>query len=155
MVRKIVWGALMISILGPGWGMAREAHKQDEGRSKKETHETHKHKHDDGQAEKEVEVIETLKGEIIDMACYMGHGAKGKKHRKCAKACLLEGIPAGLLTKGGEVYLLLEDHSKKASKKAMEKLKQLAAEMVEVTGKIVRKGGVQALIVHTFKSAKN
>ena len=30
----------------------------------------------------------TVKGEVLDMACYLDHGAKGEKHKGCAEKCI-------------------------------------------------------------------
>ncbi len=87
----------------------------------------------------------TLKGEVIDMSCYLGHEAKGKKHKGCAKSCILDkGLPMGLLTKSGKVYLLTENHAKA---KAYKQVKELAAKKVSIRGKKYSRGGVQAIAV--------
>src|SRR5690606_29190583 len=56
---------------------------------------------------------QTLKGEVLDLSCYMTSGATGKGHKACAQGCLDKGLPAGILNKAdGKVYLLVEDHKK-------------------------------------------
>jgi|SRR5690625_2738744 len=92
----------------------------------------------------------TLKGEVLDMSCYMGHGAKGKGHKMCAQGCLDKGLPAGLLTSDGQVYLLVEDHDKAD---AYEEAIKHAADNIQVTGKAVNKNGVQALVVESVKTS--
>ncbi|PIP82167.1 MAG: hypothetical protein CO113_14945 [Elusimicrobia bacterium CG_4_9_14_3_um_filter_62_55] len=63
----------------------------------------------------------------------MSHEAKGKKHASCAKSCVLDkGLPIGLLTEEGKVFMLIEDHG---AAKAYKQVKQLAAEQVEIRGK--------------------
>lgn len=94
---------------------------------------------------------QTLQGEVLDMACFMAHEGKGEKHKKCAAACLKDGTPAGLLTKDGQVYLLLEDHN---AKKPYENVKGMAAEQVKVTGLVSAKGGVQAVVVKAVEKVK-
>lgn len=86
----------------------------------------------------------TVQGEILDMHCYMGHGAKGPKHKECARKCLNEGAPAGLLGNDGKVYLLVEDHDKS---KPYQELRKKGAEEVTVKGKLFNRGGVQAIVV--------
>jgi len=86
----------------------------------------------------------TLEGEVLDLACYMAHEGRGKKHAKCAKQCALAGSPIGLLAKDSRVYLLVDDHNQK---KAFEEAKKLAGEDVRVTGKLATRGGVAAVIV--------
>lgn len=93
--------------------------------------------------------VTTVKGEVLDMSCYMAKGAKGQGHKKCAQACLDKGLPAGILTSSGQAYLLVEDHS--AADAYKEAIKHAAAN-VEITGKVVNKNGVQTLIVEKVKS---
>ena len=45
-------------------------------------------------AEKEVT------GEVVDMMCYVDHGAKGEKHAACAAKCIRGGGPAGITSEG-------------------------------------------------------
>src|SRR5436305_15348752 len=66
----------------------------------------------------------TMKGEIVDLACYLGHGASGAKHKDCAEMCIKGGAPMGLLTRDGKTILLVEDHAKKD---AYESLKGMVA----------------------------
>lgn len=99
------------------------------------------HKHDES---KEAVKAQTVSGEMLDMACYMNNGEKGAKHAKCAEMCVTGGAPLGLLTKDGKVYLLVNDH---ANEKAFAEAKVLAGASAKVTGKIVSRGGVQAIVV--------
>lgn len=90
------------------------------------------------------EGMAVVQGEVLDMACYMAHEGKGRKHKKCAAACIAGGAPIGLLTQEGGVYLLVEDHENKLP---YEGLKSLAAEQVRVTGNVHSRGGVQAVVI--------
>jgi hypothetical protein len=87
---------------------------------------------------------QTLTGELLDLACYVGHEAKGEKHKSCAQACISGGAPMGLLTSDGHVYLLVENHE---LKKPYEELKTKAAEQVKVTGTVQERGGLPAIVV--------
>jgi len=90
----------------------------------------------------------TLKGEIVDLACYIGHGAKGPDHQKCAEKCAQMGQPLGLLTTDGKLYILVADHQDAT---AFRKAATFAGAQVEVTGEPAEKGGVSALTVHGIK----
>gem|GEM_PF-6621982 len=35
-------------------------------------------------------------GEVVDMACYLDHGATGEKHAECARECIESGLPVGI-----------------------------------------------------------
>ena len=90
-----------------------------------------------------------VKGELVDMACYMAHEGKGKKHGDCAKMCVLGGSPLGILAGDGAVYLLVEDHSSAKAKKPYAQAKKLVAETVTIKGDVYTRGGVQAIVVES------
>jgi hypothetical protein len=90
----------------------------------------------------------TVKGEILDMACYLGHGAMGMKHQQCALMCLKGGQPMGLRTADGKVYLLVASHK---DGKPFEEAKGYAADQVEVTGPLFQRDGISAIEVDTVK----
>ena len=87
-----------------------------------------------------------LKGEILDLSCYLKVGAKGPDHQQCALTCLKNGSPMGLLTEEGEIYLLLEDLKKKDGYTTA---KESAAETVEIKGQLAERNGLKALVVNT------
>ena len=93
---------------------------------------------------------QTLTGEILDLACYVGHEAKGDKHKACATACISGGAPMGLLTSDGRVYLLVENHE---MKKPYDELKSKAAEQMKVTGTVQERGGLPAIVVTAVAKA--
>jgi hypothetical protein len=90
----------------------------------------------------------TVKGEIVDLACYLSKGSKGQRHKACAELCAKKGMPLGVLNESGDVYLLLEDHDDPGPYDAA---KGLAGEQAEVTGKKFIKGGVQSILVSGAK----
>lgn len=51
----------------------------------------------------------TVQGEIIDLSCYLQLGKHGDKHASCGKKCLTSGQPIGLLTKAGDIYMLMDE----------------------------------------------
>lgn len=90
----------------------------------------------------------TVKGEILDLSCYMTSGATGNGHKSCAQGCLDKGLPAGILGQDGQVYLLVEDHS---MADAYNEAIKHAAENVSITGTLIAKNGVQSLVVEKVK----
>jgi len=90
----------------------------------------------------------TVQGEVVDMACYMSKGSKGAAHKACAVLCAKKGVPVGLLTDGGELYLLLDDHN---NPDPYDDVKKLAGERAEVTGKKFAKQGVASIVVGSVK----
>lgn len=91
----------------------------------------------------------TVKGEVLDLACYVAKGAKGPAHAGCAKACVKGGQPMGLLGSDGTVYLLFADHGDPA---AFDKTKDFAGQQVEITGVKESKGSLHGITVHGVKA---
>jgi len=90
----------------------------------------------------------TVKGEVVDLWCYLEGGDHGAEHKKCATACAKAGNPIGLLTEKGDLYVMmgLEDHQP-----GKDVLVEKMAETVSVTGTLVKKGGIQAIYVSKVK----
>jgi hypothetical protein len=82
---------------------------------------------------------QTIKGEIVDLMCYLDHGAKGEKHKGCAETCIKKGGPVGILS-GEQLYLVIGDH-----KPMNDELASKAAETVTLKGKVVEKHGVKMI----------
>ena len=53
--------------------------------------------------------VMTVTGEIIDFSCYLQLGKHGEKHKSCGQKCINNGMPIGLLTKDGGIYMLMEE----------------------------------------------
>src|SRR5258708_5878655 len=77
---------------------------------------------------------QTLKGEVVDLMCYLDHGAKGEKHKGCANKCIKSGGPVGLLTSDNQLYLVIGDHAP-----INDVLAPKAGEMVTLKGIVVEK----------------
>ena len=90
-------------------------------------------KHDKARSEaKEI----TVTGEVLDMACYIDHGATGDKHADCAKKCIIMGLPVGIKGEDGKTYLLIGDH-----KPLNKQLADSAAKTITVRGKFTSRDG--------------
>ena len=90
----------------------------------------------------------TVQGEILDMACYMAKGSVGPSHKACAVLCAKKGVPIGVLTDTGEVYLLLDDHN---NPDPYDDAKKLAGEHAKINGKKYNKQGVASIVVSEAK----
>ena len=86
----------------------------------------------------------TVKGEVVDLACYLAKGKKGPEHKACAQMCAKGGVPMGLLTESDELYLLIDDH---ADPKGYEAAKKLGGSNAEITGKKYIKNGMASIVV--------
>ena len=92
----------------------------------------------------------TAVGEIVDTGCYLGHGASGAKHAQCAQLCISKGMPMGLLTSAGDLYLLTPPHDTMA---AYKKAKDWAGKKVEITGPMSERNGMKSIEVAAAKLA--
>lgn len=97
--------------------------------------------------------VETLTGEIVDFSCYLQVGKHGEKHRACGQKCFTNGQPIGLLTKDGNLYMLMdEEHDLRRDgltdfrKAAIEH----TAHIMEVTGTETSYAGYKAIYVAGF-----
>jgi hypothetical protein len=93
----------------------------------------------------------TVKGEIVDLACYLPRGERGRgpAHQECAEMCAKDGAPLGVLDGAGKLLLLVEDHEKPAPYKDA---KKLAGQQAEISGKKVDRGGLAGIVVSAAKA---
>ena len=89
-------------------------------------------------------------GELVDTGCYLGHLSKGQSHAECAAMCINQGMPMGVLTQKGELYLVTMNHD---NPDAFNKLKKMAGKNVAVTGHVYTRAGLTAVEVDSFKPA--
>ncbi len=82
----------------------------------------------------------TVKGEVVDMACYIDHNATGEKHADCAKKCITSGLPVGIKAADGKTYMLIGEH-----KPINADLAQYAAKTITVKGKVASRGGMNMI----------
>jgi len=91
----------------------------------------------------------TIQGELVDLGCYLSMGAKGADHRSCAEKCINSGMPMGVLTSDGALYLLTENHD---NLDPFNSAKQMAADQVSVTGPISERNGMKSIEVKEIKN---
>ena len=83
----------------------------------------------------------TLRGEVVDLHCYITRGATGPDHAGCGNACLSRGVSAGFLADDGTLYVLLSEKpfSAKDAVAGLVGVKSIAK------GRRVERAGVKAL----------
>jgi len=85
--------------------------------------------------------LTTIKGEVLDMACYLDHGAQGDKHAACAQKCISSGLPVGIKNADdGKVYLVIGSH-----KPMNDELAAYGGKVVTIKGKAVTRDGINLL----------
>jgi hypothetical protein len=90
----------------------------------------------------------TVKGEVIDLWCYLEGGDHGADHKDCATMCAKAGNPIGILDDKGNIYVVMGLKEHQAGK---ELLSDKMADTVTVSGTLVKKGGVQVIYVKSVK----
>jgi len=90
----------------------------------------------------------TVKGEVVDLWCYLEGGDRGASHKECSTACAKAGNPIGLLDAKGNLYVTagIKDHQP-----GRDVLIDKMNDNVTVTGTLVKKGGVQMIYVKDVK----
>ena len=98
--------------------------------------------HENGEKKEEHAAGETTKitGEVLDMACYIDHGATGEKHADCAKKCITSGLPVGLKADDGKTYLLIGEHMP-----LNKELAEYTAKKITVEGKVTSRDGINLI----------
>lgn len=102
--------------------------------------------------EKAVEKESSITGEVVDVACYLKHGARGEGHKACAVACAKAGSALGILTADGKLYISLLPDDHKTGPNAI--LMDHVAHTVTVKGVVRSKGGVNGIMIKSVEMAK-
>jgi len=90
--------------------------------------------------------MQTLRGEVIDVACYVDHGASGAGHADCAQKCIKSGLPVAIKV-GDELYVAIGgDHQT-----ANGALAKFAGKQVEVQGTVHERDDQKVIVVSTVK----
>ncbi|MEJ2008948.1 MAG: hypothetical protein P8Z30_12470 [Acidobacteriota bacterium] len=89
----------------------------------------------------------TVKGEVVDLWCYMDHGARGPAHKACAVECAKLGNPIGIVDAEGNVYVAVGSQLHQPDR---ERLIEKMAEHVTVTGTVVSRGGLRMIYVKSI-----
>lgn len=125
----VLLGAL-VSLLLWAPAFSHEAHLHDAGKKPSKSSEAQK---EEAGSEARVALV---KGEVIDLVCYIDHNATGENHASCAKTCIESGLPVGIKAEDGEIYLLVGEH-----KPINKVLAGYAAKTITVKGKKASRDG--------------
>src|SRR5919197_4708281 len=81
---------------------------------------------------------ETVRGELVDQACYMKDRKNtGASHKECAETCAKKGQPVALVTADGKVYQL----TGRLAADNNAKLAPHLAHTVEISGDVSERDG--------------
>ncbi len=90
----------------------------------------------------------TITGEVVDTACWLGHGAKGADHIKCAATCARNGIPLAILdSAANQLYLPIATDHQNPNNRLMDYIES----KVKVTGRLIEKSGVKGIVIEKIE----
>lgn len=91
----------------------------------------------------------TIRGEVIDPACYLRAGQKGAAHKQCTIACAKAGHDLAIYDPENDtIYFIVED---KPGTDPNLSIRAFAAETVEVQGTLYSRSGMKGVVVKTVK----
>jgi hypothetical protein len=87
-----------------------------------------------------------VKGEVLDLTCYVAYNLSGPQHASCARDCIRKGLPVGIKAEDGKVYLLTgwDAH-------VNDELADYAAKVVAVRGKETSRDGFAQIQVEEIR----
>jgi hypothetical protein len=87
-----------------------------------------------------------VKGEVLDLTCYVAYNLSGPQHASCARDCIRRGLPVGIKAEDGKVYILTgwDAH-------VNDELADYAAKVVAVRGKETSHDGFAQIQVEEIR----
>lgn len=56
--------------------------------------------------------VAIVRGEVLDLSCWLARGLSGPLHQDCARKCIASGVPMGIMTADSTLWLLTQDHGR-------------------------------------------
>jgi hypothetical protein len=95
--------------------------------------------HEHGKQDLTAAAGKTVTGEVVDLMCYIDHGATGDKHSACGNKCIKGGGPVGVV-ENGKAYLVVGEH-----KPINDELADSCGKTITIKGKVAERGGIAML----------
>ena len=92
----------------------------------------------------------TITGQVVDLNCFTTNGASGAGHKACAQACAKAGVPLGILSSDGTIYVAV---SSKPGDPQNAKLEQYTEGKVKVSGTHRMVSGLHTIEIKTVSAA--
>ena len=86
---------------------------------------------------------------VVDLSCKVVYNLSGDDHRMCSQVCADNGIPLGLVTADGTFYLPVSAGMPGSGDN--ERLKPHAEHSVRVTGKVIKRAGMNTIIIDSVE----
>ncbi len=101
------------------------------------------HGHGDHDDDDDAKPAVAIRGELVDVACYVAGGERGEKHAACARSCAENNLPIGLLDAKGHVFLIIDKDHKPMNATLAPRMGQT----VTAHGVVSKRGGIALLEV--------
>ena len=98
-----------------------------------------------------------VQGEIIDTWCYISEimggseAVLGSAHHQCAVWCAAGGIPVGLLSESGDIYMILKLGDSDVSN-ANPRILEIQSSRISVDGDLHERDGIKYLLIDPIVS---
>jgi hypothetical protein len=56
--------------------------------------------------------VAVVRGEVLDLSCWLARGLSGPVHQDCARRCIASGVPMGIMTADSTLWLLTQEHGR-------------------------------------------
>ena len=86
---------------------------------------------------------------VVDLSCKTVYDLSGADHRMCAQVCFDQGLPLGLLSEDGTVYLPVT--MAMGTERGDKDLRGHAEHTVQVTGKVIERAGLNTILIESIK----
>ena len=93
----------------------------------------------------------TLTATVVDLSCKIMNNASGQDHLQCAQVCADKGQPLGLITDDGTFYVPL--NAGMGADGENKRLRPFAEQRVTVTGRVINRGGMNAIAIDKVEKA--
>lgn len=93
--------------------------------------------------------VVTVRGEVVETACYVMADRRGEEHRQCGITCARAGQPLGILDEKTRTLLFLVLDRRGGEPR--NPLLDLVASRVEVRGRRFERGGITGIVVDQVK----
>ncbi len=84
--------------------------------------------------------LSSVTGEVLDLVCYLDHGASGPAHAGCAGHCIEHGSPVGLKGTDRRTYVIVGEPATLAKT-----FGPLAAKNVTLRGEVLHRDGLNMI----------
>ena len=92
-----------------------------------------------------------VKGQLIDLACFLKHDGKGEGHKSCAQECASNGLPVGILTDDGKIYQGMGKGHEDLKTVNQPLIKYMETKVIAV-GEVFEKQGERVIVIEKIKT---